>query len=561
MGDPIFGGSGSSLSGTAGDDIFVLNGAPTMVDGLAGIDTIVLAASIVFTAGSVVNVERFEVHGGFKATLSALTAGYVIVAADAGTVAINVVGSTGADTITGGDGNDTIDGAQGNDVIDGGKGNDTLTGGPGYDILLGGEGDDFIQVKRGTGGDYIDGGTGTDRASIDVFTRTEDLTLDLTNPSAAQNIGEGTTIVNVEQISIVGGVGDDHFTGGALADTLTGSDGDDVLKGAGGNDTISGGNQYDVAVFSGAFSDYQITDLGGGSYRVSSAAEGVDTLSGIETLRFADGDRPVGGYTSSAIYWGATDGAATLVHASDIPDGRGATPGTGFTITGLVRLADGTYWASNEGQADSTDTTYTSSLVHIAADGTTKLGEIVVPSAVRAIQGLAVDETTGRLFYASLSEKIIRIVNYSGAQLGTMTLPSGAPNALTFDPTLNALVVGLSNGSSGNTIVQWRSLADNSLIKSLDVGVNPDHLYIDTSKGGAGTLYVSYGVAPGTGYIAEFDIASGTRTGRYELPDADAIEGISIQGSTISVANDAYYHHGNPPKNQILTFEKKEERK
>src|SRR3954471_17994018 len=177
MGDPITGGSGSSLFGTPDDDIFVLNGAPTIVDGLAGTDTIVVNANIVFTAGSVTNIERFEVSGGYKATQSALTAGYVISAPNAGTVAVNIVGSTGADTITGGDGNDTIDGVQGNDVIDGGKGNDTLTGGPGYDILLGGEGDDFIQVKRGTGGDYIDGGTGTDRASIDVFTRTEDLTL------------------------------------------------------------------------------------------------------------------------------------------------------------------------------------------------------------------------------------------------------------------------------------------------------------------------------------------------------------------------------------------------
>ena len=145
-----------------------------------------------------------------------------------------------------------------------------------------------------------------------------------------------------------------------------------------------------------------------------------------------------------------------------------------------------------------TDTTYTPSLVHIAADGTTKLGEIVLPSSVRAVQGLAVDEAGGRLFYASLSERLIRIVSYSGAQIGTMTLPAGiAPNALTYDPTLNALVVGLSTGSPNNNIVQWRSLADNTVIKELNVGVNPDHLFLDTSKGTAGTLYVSYGESNG----------------------------------------------------------------
>lgn len=235
-------------------------------------------------------------------------------------------------------------------------------------------------------------------------------------------------------------------------------------------------------------------------------------------------------------------------------DGRGANPGTGFTITGMARLADGTFIGANVGQADASDTTYTPSLVRIAADGLTKLGEFNLPGTVRAVQGLAVDETTGRIFYASLSEKMIRVINMTGAQIGSLTLAQAA-NALAYDPLTNQLIVGLSKGLTNNTVVQWLSATTGVVTKTLNVGVNPDHLFIQTDKGAQGTLYVSYSEAPGTGYIAAFDVQTGTKTGVFALPQADAIEGISISGSTVWLANDAYYHNGNPAENCILAFD------
>lgn len=553
MGDLITVNSGNVISGTPEDDLFQIVGAPSSLDGGSGFDIASVTTNLTFLANSIFNIERFDVFAGVKLSFANLTAGYLINAAAGGAKGINVTGSGGADTIYGGEQADTIDGLQGNDVIYGGGGNDTLTGGPGYDSIFGGAGDDFIQVKRGTGGDLIDGGAGIDRLSLDSATRTENIILDITDPNVTQYLAEGSVISGIEQLTAVTGSGFDRLTGGALADSLTANDGDDILKGAGGNDILDGGNGYDVAMYSGKAADYTVTSLGSGKYQVSSAAEGVDTLSGIETLRFLDGDRPIGGYSASASYWGTTNGSGKLIGATHIPDGRGATPGTGFTITGLVRLTDGSFWASNEGQADATDTTYTPSLVHIAADGVTKLGEIVLPSTVRAVQGLGVDEATGRLFYASLSERMIRIVNYTGAQLGSYKLPQAA-NALTFDPSTNSLVYGLSKGATPNTIVQWMSLSTGAITRTLDVGVNPDHLFVQTDKGTAGTLYVTYGEAPGTGYVSEFDIATGTKTGIFALPEADAIEGISIKDGIAWVANDAYYHHGNPTENRIEQF-------
>jgi Ca2+-binding RTX toxin-like protein len=554
MSDVIYVYNGSIATGTIDDDIFEISGAPSFLDGNGGYDTARLVSSITFLAGSVQNIDEFHVLGGLKISFAKLLAGYYIFSGGTVTQGVNVTGSAGNDYIVGSSGNDTIDAAQGDDIIEGGAGNDSLTGGPGYDQIFGQEGDDAIQVKRGTGRDLIDGGSGTDRLSLDAATRTENLTLDISDSSVVQYLGEGSIISNIEQVSITSGIGSDIFVGGAYADTFNTGDGDDIIQGGGGNDTINGGNNYDIAIYSGAFSSYQITDLGGGKYTVAGAGDGIDTLTGIETLRFFDGDRPITGYVPSASYWGVVDGVATLKSATLIPDGRGATPGTGFTITGLVKMSDGSFWASNEGQADAYDTTYTPSLVHIAADGVTKLSEINLPSAVRAVQGLAVDESTGRLFYASLSEKKIRVVNMTGAEISVISL-SQAANALTFDPLTNSLIVGVSKGNSNNTIVKWLSLETLAFTKTLDVAVNPDHLYLQTGKGPSGTLYVSYGEAPGTGYLAEFDVESGIKTGRYVLPAADAIEGIVVEGSTLWAANDAYYHNGNPMENRILQFD------
>ena len=91
----------------------------------------------------------------------------------------------------------------------------------------------------------------------------------------------------------------DHLDGGAGNDTLNGLAGDDVLTGGAGNDTIDGGDGNDVAVFSGNFANQPqpdetftfdpltttivVTDSRGGT------PDGTDTLTHVETIKFADG--------------------------------------------------------------------------------------------------------------------------------------------------------------------------------------------------------------------------------------------------------------------------------
>lgn len=94
--------------------------------------------------------------------------------------------------------------------------------------------------------------------------------------------------------ALEGGRGDDTLVGDSGDDVLAGGDGDDTLIGGAGNDVLSGGAGNDVAVYSGNQSDYKVTyDSASGTYTVTDlragAPDGIDTLTDIEIVQFADG--------------------------------------------------------------------------------------------------------------------------------------------------------------------------------------------------------------------------------------------------------------------------------
>lgn len=100
---------------------------------------------------------------------------------------------------------------------------------------------------------------------------------------------------------IDGGTGKDHIDGGAGADTLFGGDDDDVVQGNDGNDLIEGGRGNDA--LAGHMDDDQL-----------SGNEGIDSLlggSGNDTLSGDDGDDWLaGGFGDDALHGGS--GSDTL---------------------------------------------------------------------------------------------------------------------------------------------------------------------------------------------------------------------------------------------------------
>ncbi len=84
------------------------------------------------------------------------------------------------------------------------------------------------------------------------------------------------------------------YTGTINDDTIKGSNADDTLNGGAGNDKLWGGIGTDTADFVGNRADYQLTTSYDGTLNITdlnaaNGNEGVDSLSGIETLKFADG--------------------------------------------------------------------------------------------------------------------------------------------------------------------------------------------------------------------------------------------------------------------------------
>jgi Ca2+-binding RTX toxin-like protein len=189
---------------------------------------------------------------------------------------------SGNDTLYGGAGNDSLSGNAGNDSLEGGAGNDSLSGGAGNDIVLGGTGDDFVEGNDGN--DTLYGSLGNDT----LFGET----------------GSDTLYGETGDDTLYGGAGDDSLDGGAGNDTLIDSNGNDILFGGDGNDILSGGdsnnildsnnlldggNGYDIATYSGAYSDYVTTVISDGAVQVIRKDRYSDKLFGIERITFANG--------------------------------------------------------------------------------------------------------------------------------------------------------------------------------------------------------------------------------------------------------------------------------
>jgi serralysin len=111
-----------------------------------------------------------------------------------------------------------------------------------------------------------------------------------------------------DNVAIANSATIENALGGGGADTITGNSADNELWGNGGDDTIDGGAGANTAGFRGNRADYTITAAGAGYTVQDSVAgrDGLDTLSNIQKLRFADGL-----YDTSGNLVGAGGGAPT----------------------------------------------------------------------------------------------------------------------------------------------------------------------------------------------------------------------------------------------------------
>jgi Ca2+-binding RTX toxin-like protein len=272
--DTLDGGEGDdTLDGGDGDDTYLVDSVGDLVNEVAGKGSDKVIATIDYALGG--NVENLQIGGGAahgtKGSGNALN--NVLQANDAG---------------------NELSGGGGNDQVKGGKGKDKLIGGDGDDHVDAGDGDDEIVGGDGAGDDTYIGGDGVD--TVRYTSAVTGITVDLTVGTATGAEIGSDTLTAIENIiggqagdSLTGDDGDNAIDGYTGDDLIEGGDGNDTLNGGAGNDSLAGGDGTDTASFSGPRADYTVTwSANSSSVTVTSSAEGVDTLTGIETLSFSD---------------------------------------------------------------------------------------------------------------------------------------------------------------------------------------------------------------------------------------------------------------------------------
>ena len=224
----------NKVIGSSDDEILVV--------GSAGNDTILISQVL---QGTVINVNGVsstndltsyfgvidvDLQGGNDtATLSGYTIPTSVMGGD-GNDSINASAMTVPVSLYGGSGDDSIRGGSANDYIEGNDGSDDIYGNAGNDRIYGGADIDTFYWSYGGGNDSIDGGTGQnninvagDPANGNVFDLAPLSTLqgvaqiNLSNTSA---VVQATILTaSIQQISMIGGSGQDTFNIGDLTGT------------------------------------------------------------------------------------------------------------------------------------------------------------------------------------------------------------------------------------------------------------------------------------------------------------------------------------------------------
>ena len=86
--------------------------------------------------------------------------------------------------------------------------------------------------------------------------------------------------------NFIGSAGADVYIGTKFNDTISGGGGNDRIYASKGRDTIDGGAETDTVVYAGNRTDYLVTRQSDGSYTVTHATGGTQTLRNVETVQF-----------------------------------------------------------------------------------------------------------------------------------------------------------------------------------------------------------------------------------------------------------------------------------
>ncbi|MCX7358046.1 MAG: FG-GAP-like repeat-containing protein [Alphaproteobacteria bacterium] len=494
--DRLDGGAGAdAMTGGLGNDrYFVDDAGDTIVEAVGeGIDTVDSSlASFTLSDGldnlNIVGAGLNGIGNAFANTIIGNALANVI-SAGGGDDIIN--GQGGDDQIDAGDGDDrvlarrqTLAGAESN-IYAGGNGFDTIdftsstgaisinlalgvaTGGgvAGVDTISGFErvvGTTFADVIVGDGADNwfvatqgddnINGGAG-----VDTIEFTDSGSVNLT-AGVGTYVGSNFTLSNIENAINVGSAignaannffsgrdaadrlegmaGDDTLVGFAGQDELLGGDGNDLLVGGLNSDILNGGLGRDVAQFDVASTGASWSRRPDGTWSVTIAGQGIDTLTSVELLQFADRNVALdnafrtftGDGTSDLLWRNANTGAVAVWQLS------GATQTNAYIAGGAPGewsiLGTGDF--SGDGRDDIIWRNTTTTAVAVWADGAGTAASIItgVPSNWQ-FQGVGDFNFDGRddFVWRDSNDGAVAVWLMNGNTIANQAIVSAAPAA------------------------------------------------------------------------------------------------------------------------------------
>ncbi|MGB0684023.1 MAG: cadherin-like domain-containing protein [Magnetovibrionaceae bacterium] len=168
--------------------------------------------------------------------------------------------------------------------------------------------------------------------------------------------------------------GDDRISGGGGNDRLFGGDGNDRLTGGSGDDQLTGGDGTDIAVYSSAYDAFTIAR--NGETVTVTAADGTDTLTGIEQIEFSDRTIYLDGTNNLPTAAGETvstdeDQAITIL-ASDLLANDADFDGDALSISAAENAIGGTVTLLPDGNVrfvPSADFAGDASFEYVVSDG------------------------------------------------------------------------------------------------------------------------------------------------------------------------------------------------
>jgi serralysin len=349
------GGSGTAtLTGTAGDDTFIVDNPRDIVIELLNQGTDLVRASVSHTLSA--NVENLTLTGSAAINGSGNTLNNILL----GNSAANILdGGAGADHMSGGAGNDTyiIDNAtdvvselanQGLDLIrasvthrlSANVENLTLTGtsaingtGNGLNNIITGNSAANI-LNGGAGADRLIGGAGNDTYVIDsagdVVTELANQGIDLVKSSASHTLAANVENLTLTGSSVINGTGNalnNIITGNTAANILDGGAGADHMSGGAGDDTYFVDNIGDVVIDSSGIDTVKTTlavfTLGTGIENLTYTGTGafVGTGNDLDNIIITGGagnDTLNGGLGADHMCGGAGDDTYIVDNAGDV---------------------------------------------------------------------------------------------------------------------------------------------------------------------------------------------------------------------------------------------------